>query len=281
MKLGHNSPLLVVAGLMLWVQTATAQTVVLPGAVSVTGDEVRLSDLLPRGAPDELQRASQGIVLGEAPRPGSLRGFESDAIRARLAAHPDIAKRLVVPDRVLVTRSGYRLAATDIRDTVLNFLRSRSDVEELPETVLQWASDISATGPNPGLEVRAASLDASRGRLQLCLRCVKPAACRDFLVYVPAPQSIMAQFSHGAGGTASLASKTTSTGGAIDGPLLIEAGRKARLLLQGEGLQISVGVICLESGRAGEEIRVRETSGGRVFRAKVMGRDLLWGRLES
>lgn len=277
----HNSCLLAVIWQVLWVCSATAQTVVLPSAAYVMGDAVRLSDLLPRGASDELRHASQGIELGLAPQLGSMRVYDSSRILQILNAHPEIAKRIVVPDQVVVRRSGFPLSSEAIYHAVTSFLREKGEVGDVPESALRRAGDITTAEANPALEVRAVNWDPGRRLLQFCLRCVKSAACHDFLVYLT-PQGILARQLGRLGWSTNLATKThTATEETADSPILIEAGRKARLLMQGDGIQISVQVICLERGRAGQKIRVRETGSPQIFRAQVVSRDLLWSRLES
>ena len=63
-------------------------------------------------------------------------------------------------------------------------------------------------------------------------------------------------------------------------PPTIRAGARARLELTREGMIITLPVICLASGRAGETIRVMDTTGRLRFRARIVSAQLLRGELE-
>ncbi len=63
-------------------------------------------------------------------------------------------------------------------------------------------------------------------------------------------------------------------------PPLIKAGARVRLELTGQDMLITMPVICLGSGRAGETIRVMDTTGRLRYRARVMSADLVRGELE-
>lgn len=54
-------------------------------------------------------------------------------------------------------------------------------------------------------------------------------------------------------------------------PLVIHAGEQATLLITGEQLQMKLPVQCLESGKAGSQIRVRTKDGKKIYRAEVVG----------
>jgi hypothetical protein len=64
-------------------------------------------------------------------------------------------------------------------------------------------------------------------------------------------------------------------GTASVGLRLVERGELATLILKGDGIRMSVEVICLDRGFEGQEIRARSKKGLRVFRARVVGPGIL------
>jgi hypothetical protein len=255
--------------------------ITLKSAAYVTGEAIRLSDLLPEAAPEELRDASQGIDLGRAPQLGSMRVYEAAHIVEILNSHPEVARQITVPDQVAVSRSGNRLKTEVLQNAIKTFLRDK-DAEDLPDSALRWSRDITTSEPNPALEVRSVTWDSTRRFLQFSMRCVKAAECRDFLVYLELPERTLTHVSQKLGLNTSAAAKPSGVAGESgNGPVLIQAGRKVQLIMKGDGIQISLPVICLQNGRAGEKIRVRDAGSARVFLAEVVSRDLLSSKLES
>ena len=89
-----------------------------------------------------------------------------------------------------------------------------------------------------------------------------------FLVYVQTPTGAplegLKQFNH-EGGTR-LEMRQPPPAGAI----LTRAGQKATMLLEENGMRISIGVICLQGGRLGQRIRVLDPVRRHIFRAEVL-----------
>lgn len=277
----HNSFLLAI-GAVLLAPSVRAQLVALPRIAYVTTEAVRLSDLLPRAASDELRRMSQEVELGRAPQFGSMRVYERAQLSELLDAHPEIARRLALPDQIVVRRSGYPLTLAAIHGAIASFLRAKGNVADLSDSSLQWSSGVTMAEANPALEVRSGRWDPARRQIQFCLRCVKAQACPDFLVYVQGTPGLFDQWPQKVGWSASAVTKSNAVAPEMAKlPILIEAGRRVRLVMQGDGIHISLLVICLQNGRLGETIRVRQAGSPHVFRAEVVSRDLLWSKLES
>lgn len=272
--LAQRSGTLLVIGAVLCSCFAKAQTVVLPGTASVSGETVKLSDLLPHNAPNELRRASQTIELGRAPRLGSMRAYERGQIAALLQPYPDIARVMVIPDRLVVTRPGYTIPSTAIRDAITRFFRQSGSRQNLPVAAMGCPSNIIAAEDNPSIEVRDFVRDRNKRQLQLTLACSTSAICRDFLVYVQDPGNVLAQNVP----RTMLAARISPDAG--DGAILIRAGRHVQMLMRGNGMQISFKVICLESGRAGQTVHVRSSDSRQILQAEVVSGDLVWSRLE-
>jgi hypothetical protein len=277
MKGWREKKLLLTIGWLLLLPAA-AQVVVLRQTAGISSDTVRLSDLLPSTASAELVHRAQAIELGRAPQCGSARLFEQANLAELLYAHPEFAGRVIVPDRVLITRFAYRLSSAAIHDAIADFLREKRNVD-LPDFTFSWPKDITTMEANPELEVRSVNQDPSTRRLQFHLRCKKSQACRDFIVCLQTPASVIAHPLDSAD-LIRIAHKNTSVAQA-NAPILVQAGRRMALVMQGDGVQISAQVICLQNGRLGETIRVRQIGCAHVFWVQVMSRDLLWSELES
>jgi hypothetical protein len=128
------------------------------------------------------------------------------------------------------------------------------------------------------LQVSSACWDEGPQRAQFRLECGEMGQCLPFLVYV-----------HGhaidAGGRDALA-KTgpcrlqSESHPAPEAPLkplpqpAVRAGDKATAMFVSDRLRITVSVTCLERGREGEVIRVRNQD-GEIFRARISGPALL------
>ena len=72
----------------------------------------------------------------------------------------------------------------------------------------------------------------------------------------------------------------TSAGvGSSSKQISIRPGSQATLLLEGEHLHIRIPVVCIESGRPGEKVRVRGTENRQIYTAEVVDAATLKGRL--
>jgi hypothetical protein len=279
--LEHNLRLGALILAMLCACFAPGQNLVLRTSVDVTTETVHLCDLLPRGASDDLRRLAQEIDLGRAPMLGSMRVYQGSWLSQILWQHPEISKQITVPDQIVVKRAGFPISRTTVHDVVARYLQERGQAN-LPDSALQWSGGISTTTAHPALDVRAANWDSRMRQLRFRLRCVPDETCRDFLVSLQNPPETLAQEMQKLGWGNNRATKTTDASqNSADGPVLIERGRRVRLLMHGDGIEITTSVICLERGRAGQKIRVRAAGGRRVFQAEVVNRELLWSRPES
>ncbi|HTZ95452.1 MAG TPA: flagella basal body P-ring formation protein FlgA [Terriglobales bacterium] len=277
MKEWHERTLLLMIGWLL-LSSAAAQVVVLRQTAGVSSDTVRLSDLLPSTASAELVHRAQAIELGRAPQCGSTRLFEQAKLAEIVGARPELAGRVIVPDQVLITRFAYTLRSVAIHDAITHFLRQKGNAD-LSDAIFSWPKDITTMEANPELEVRSVNQDPSTKHLQFHFRCKKPQVCPDFIVSSELPASVIVQASQSPN-RALAAARNTSVAQA-NALVLVKAGHRMPLLIQGDGIQISALVICLQNGRMGETIRVRQIGSAQVFRAQVMSRDLLWSKLES
>jgi hypothetical protein len=129
------------------------------------------------------------------------------------------------------------------------------------------------------LRVSSACWDEVPERTQFRLECGEPGQCLPFLVYVHVHIHNDDEGKADAGAHAApcrLASKSHLAPEAPPKPLAptVRAGDRATAVFLSDRFRISASVTCLERGREGEVIRVRNED-GQVFRARISGPALL------
>ena len=220
--------------------------------VVVNTPMVHVSDLLPYSAgPAEFSEARK-ISLGRAPQPGSFRVLRAAAIEEAIAGKLHAA----APPAVTVRRGGWPLAADRVRaafDTSVRGLPLGVSLS-LPQGVVTRTS-------NPRLEVLSVrpgwNSDSSIARL----RCADRNDCGTFLVVIEAPQL----------GTALRKLERRDSSIAP----LVRSGKKALLVIAGDGMKITLPVVPLKGGSLGDTVRVLDPQAHRVRYAQVAGENLL------
>ena len=164
----------------------------------------------------------------------------------------------------------------------------------LPEQ-LPGIEEVDLPGGLPsiaGRKVRVSSAcwEQISQRTQFRLECGAPSQCLPFLVYVhDHVHDLHSQEVRGqgrersqidAGARVGSCRQKSETPAAAEAPLkpllnsMVKAGDRATAVFVSASLRITASVICLERGRQGEVIRVRNQD-GEVFRARVSSSDLL------
>src|SRR5271165_2509206 len=101
---------LIFLGASMWIgrsaaQAGGAKTVLLRETV-VDGGSIYLSDLLPKSAPSRVRLAAQEILIGQSPRPGSIRVLTSQNLARVLEEQESLQGELEIPEQIIVRRSG-------------------------------------------------------------------------------------------------------------------------------------------------------------------------------
>jgi flagellar basal body P-ring formation chaperone FlgA len=239
----------------------------------VSGDSVRLSDLLPVGASDALRRAAQQIRLADAPSPGGRLALPADQIAAAL---PEAARKAVlIPPAVLVLRAPRTLTSEEVLEA-LRSSRLPADAGFSPARLqaedLHFSAPVRVAAEDARLQVRQADFDPALGLARFVLASAADPRALPFLVTarLPAP---------GPQASALLASAKPALAGAPLGrtPAWVEPGQLARLHVASASLQMFLEVLPLERGGLHDTVRVRLPSSGRVLRGEVVAP----GRLEA
>ena len=162
----------------------------------------------------------------------------------------------------------------EVWQTVVAELRERG----LPEPQLPRIEDLDLPFALPALagrklRVSSACWDEGPERTQFRLECGEPGQCLPFLAYV----HIHSRDASTRAGSCRLESPSRP---APEAPVkalakpAVRAGDRATAVFLSARLRISASVTCLERGREGEVIRVRNED-GQVFRARISGPALL------
>ncbi len=140
-------------------------------------------------------------------------------------------------------------------------------------------TDVATNAPRPRLGIRSVvQLDA--GRFIFRLECENEADCLPFMARVQVDPDSAVRMSALFARLSLL--KESFMGAAArprKDPIVIQSGSRAMLLLDSERVHIRIPVICLQSGSAGETIRVSTPDHRQNYRAQVVKDGVLQGRL--
>jgi len=261
--------------------------------VEVTGTRVQLSDLLPADVSAELRASAGGVGLGRAPQPGSLRILERSQVVRELQHRPRLLLQLRIPERITIRRAGWPISRAAVSQAVAGFLLARSGNGGRRADIagLQWGGDVSSGAANPAIEATAAYWDNRQQAFAVRLRCAEASYCGSFLVHVPEARTDSTEKNREAVDPAEAAhfaeptvtASVSGRGGEAQqqkrervpqrepGLSMAEAGKPAKLMVEGDGFRISMPVVCLERGMLGQKIRALDSSDHRVVWAEVVG----------
>jgi flagellar basal body P-ring formation chaperone FlgA len=245
--------------------------------VRVAGANVLLSDLLPKDVESSLRMRSEQIALGAAPQPGSARVLESNEIVQRIGGDSDVASEISIPARIVVSRIERPITAQEVLRTIQNSLRQIGIVPPAnvhPEDVL-FQTQILVRPGDAGLEVLRADFDAAIKHARFLLRASNDPTVLPFFVAVRLPKS-----SAPALFLSQTAKSRLAAGNGLRAPsmrrakqeFLVFQGEESTLILRSGALRMIADVVPLERGTIGQQVRVRVSDTGKVFRAQVDGR---------
>ncbi len=240
----------------------------------VRGGVVSLEDLLPPQAPAALHRAAAGIQLCKTPQVGSSRVLRAEEILRRVD-NTALLQSLSIPEMVIAHNPGWPVEVEAVRSAISYFLERQNWSREKIESAGLTFPSISAAERDPRLQVATAVRDHRSGTVEFRMRCSDRLACSSFVAIlslrsrdVAAPEFRVQD-----------PTRRVDLSEAPQGAFLAQKAKLATLVLQGKGMQLSLPVICLDAGRLGQQIRVRDSKTGRVFTAEVTGVELLKAQL--
>jgi hypothetical protein len=171
------------------------------------------------------------------------------------------------PASSLEVNQGSVPAQGSISDRVTTALLSRGlTFEELPAKF-----DLGAVPAAHAktLRVQQVSWDVVRRLIQIRLGCESAGQCMPALIQARVPEgreaSVRAKLTEGVRDSVAHTSHLRRT------PILVQAGKPATLLWEREGMRLTTQVMCLRSGRIGDQVAVRIRERKRLLQAQVVG----------
>jgi hypothetical protein len=238
--------------------------------VTVQQETLRLSDLLPDGAGAPLKGAAERLSLGRAPQVGSVRVFTASELRNAIRERSPGMREVDIPEQVVVRRQGWPLETETVRRTLGHSnLLHHVDLSQARITLPAGFT----TAATPQFEVTGLQRNPDQFRLFARMRCRKREFCGSFLaeIVLSAAQARIRLGEHerGSGKIAELSPPS------VVGPVLVQPGRVALLVIEGDGFRITEPVMPLTQARLGESVRVSDSVTHRSLMVEVSGRGLL------
>ena len=273
--------------------------------VSVSGDQLSLSDLLPRSAPESLRSEAASVPLGRAPQPGRERLIGRTEVVRALIGHGEALNSLIVPDRIAVASAARPITADEAYQAILAQLRKSDSpaAESLRAQDVQLGAQVFVRPGDAGLRVTRMDFDPILGRARFLLWPANDPEVVPFFATVrldavsqsrllgfqsPTSQPVKSPLVKAiASVPAQLAPEANATKRSISEKAaraavrqtLVQPGQPSVLTLQNAAMQITVDVAPLERGSLGQRIRVRMTGTGKIVTAEVIGRARLEAQL--
>jgi hypothetical protein len=237
--------------------------------------------------------AAQEILVGQSPRPGSIRVLTSEGLERVLDDQANLLHELELPEQIIVRRSGRMVTREEVTQAIQASLRNNEDFSKLtisPDSV-RFAAAVLVSTATPDLRVTRIEVDQPLHQLNFWLVSGADPAILPFLV-TARPQDISNGLAVFGDDASALQTGTGSTSGRWSNALfnshparaaerpatIVEAGKTAQLhLISGKTAEMFLAAIALERGSLGQRIRVRLESTGRVLEAQVVG----MGQLEA
>jgi hypothetical protein len=165
---------------------------------------------------------------------------------------------LAVP-AVAATTHGEAITATQVAAAI-----NAAGMKVSPQQVTLLA-DVMARSSTPGLQVESMERWGD-GRMTVRLNCSDPSACLPFIVAVRwSPQSTLLPVA-----ATQRSSAPVSPSRPDVNSMVVRSGTPAILLLDGGRVHIRLSVVCLESGAAGQTIRVASKDHRQTYTAVVV-----------
>jgi hypothetical protein len=244
----------------------------LPVEVCVRTNTLRLSDLLPADAGSELQVAAESLFLGRAPQPGSLRVFSASGLRHAIGEAAPWASEIDIPAQVVVRRWGWSIEPDTVRRTLAQSKFAHQ--LDFSQARITLPAGISTALPHPQFEVTAFKPGEGDRAWLARIRCRDRAECGSFLTQIAVSGAVSVVGSPPVPVAATYSPRGLK-GMSKSGPVLIQPGRMAVLVIDGNGFRITQPVMPLRGARLGELVRVTDPLTHRSLVARVSGKGML------
>lgn len=268
-----------------------ATRIALLSEVRISGDAILLANLLPDGVSGRVRGLASGISLGQTPQNGSARTLRGAMVAEAMERGGMAARGFTIPEEILVQRAGRLLSGEEIvrslREGLTRFSLS-ADAEAALRAVraadITWEAGLRVPLGDARLKVRDVSVDLGAGLASFRVTAEAEAHGVPFEVlarFTPqrdvAPQvedaARVGQRAVLAGASREPEAKLRDVRDSevMEGPVLVAAGKIARLRLRSENSNILLDVKALQAGHDGETIRVRVPASGKTLEGRVTG----------
>jgi len=220
-----------------------------PIRVELKGETFTLADLLPADTCPSLVHVAAQVRLGKVPREGVARVFDGADLRDRLqsvaGSHSDklAVDASTISQRVTVTRSGIPSSCPEVVSPFMTKTQNSTALQAIDCGLL------SGIPSDARFELAKKTWDPALRSWEFVARCTEPQACVPFLIRVP---------NQSEGGFPSSMGTTSKNAEPLSA---IYPGKKTEVIWSQNGIRILLLGIALDSGRAGDKIRVHLKSG--------------------
>lgn len=224
--------------------------------VMVSGDHLRLSDLLSPNAAGPVRAAAAAVELGRAPEPGSFRVLSAAQLREAIGNHFAIN----VPAEIIVHRRGYPISAEQIMAAMVE--------AKLLSAPVSLTGEPETRTPGAALHVTAVLPGLTSCRSLVRFACRDRAACAPFwgeiAIAIQRPASLVQN------------SRIVTHRAA-----LVTPAHAALLICEEPGMEVRLRVRPLKSAALGEQVRVVDPTTHRIFFAQVKAENLVESNLKE
>jgi hypothetical protein len=153
----------------------------------------------------------------------------------------------------------WQVERDDVSSVIARAVNSKIETRDV-----EMPGEPQALVPHPELQIEGWRQARPPAKIEFRLRCSKRSQCGAFLARVNLSPAQRREFAS--------AKPSPPNGRARSAVLaLARQGRPARMAWQGNGIRLSIPVMCLQTGGLGDRIRVRDRNGRSFFVARVIG----------
>ena len=237
--------------------------------VVVSGDAIKLSDLLPPSVSDEFRVAALNIDLGRSPQVGSRRVLTASEVLTRLQETPLAHENVVASETTTIERECIPFDRTQLKESISQFIEMAglANQIELKNENIRLSRDLCASGQP--FSVASARWDSRQQAFAVTLRPAATSHATDTLATVVLPEESLKVRLRSSSYEVRAHPKTNSV--KKTPPPVIMTGQRATLLFERGPVHLSFPVVCLQSGKPQQIIRVKRIGGYSILSAEVIG----------
>jgi hypothetical protein len=263
---------------------------------------ITISDLLPPNAPEEIRTRAMALALGEAPLPGGHRMFARVQVEYALREAPELRSAFTIPPAIDVTRWSRPLTREEVLTAITEALRSNQLTVPGPLMPgdLTFSANVAVTEETPRLKVMQIEPSPDGAGTHVRIRTSSEPRAPSFWITLqrhiidvagsdvasdepsltatwrdfeesprlqPARRNMQSLRKGQPLGIPLTGHSVVSTSGS---PILVRPGQRVQLIVQAQGLRLTVKATSLELGSLGQKVRVRNSDTGKILSGTVV-----------